>query len=83
VANFPHFIKRRKPMTGGYGYGGLVALGVLIFYLLYVLLLLVLTPAVRKAGFSGWWVMLALLPPIGIVLLWIFAFAKWPAYPDR
>ena len=40
-------------------------------------------PAVKKAGFSGWWAALSLVPVFGLVLLWVFAYAKWPSYPDR
>lgn len=46
---------------------------------------LVLVPIVlivRKAGYSGWWPILALFlslfPPVNLALLWIFAFARWP-----
>ncbi|MDB5731036.1 MAG: rane protein [Variovorax sp.] len=44
---------------------------------------LLFIPAARKAGFSAWWVVLSLVPLMGIVLLWLFAFAKWPAQPNR
>jgi hypothetical protein len=44
---------------------------------------LLFIPAVKKAGFSGWWVALSLVPVVGLVLLWVFAYAKWPSYPDR
>lgn len=58
-----------------------------IWHLLFALLLLLpnllFIPAVRKAGFSAWWVLLSLVPVVGIVLLWLFAFAKWPAQPSR
>ena len=44
-------------------------------------------PAVKKAGFSAWWVALSLVPIVGYVMgnvmLWVFAYAKWPSYPDR
>jgi hypothetical protein len=44
---------------------------------------LIYVPAVRKAGFSGWWVVVSVVPIVGLVLLWIFAYARWPAQPDR
>lgn len=31
-----------------------------------------------KAGYSGWWGIPFALPVIGIVLIWVFAFADWP-----
>ena len=54
----------------------LVLLVLLCMNLIYV-------PAVRKAGFSGWWVVLSVVPVVGLVLLWAFAFARWPAQPER
>jgi hypothetical protein len=55
---------------------GLVLLLLLALNLIYI-------PAVRKAGFSGWWVVLSIVPIVGLVLLWVFAFAQWPAQPER
>ena len=34
---------------------------------------------VRKAGYSGWWCLLMLIPGVNVVAYWVFAFAKWPA----
>jgi uncharacterized membrane protein YhaH (DUF805 family) len=54
-----------------------------------VVLLIVLVYAVptikiiRKAGFSGWWVLLLLIPLVNIIALWSFAYAKWPALDQR
>jgi uncharacterized membrane protein YhaH (DUF805 family) len=33
---------------------------------------------VRKAGYSGWWVLLGLIPLVGVIMLWVFAFSRWP-----
>jgi len=44
---------------------------------------LLFIPAVKKAGFSRWWVALSLIPVLGLFLLWVFAYARWPSYPDR
>lgn len=32
-----------------------------------------------KAGYSRIWVILAFIPMVNLVALWVFAFAKWPA----
>lgn len=34
---------------------------------------------VRRAGFSGLWVILAIVPIVNLVALWVFAFVRWPA----
>ena len=39
-------------------------------------------PAVRivqRTGYSGWWVLLTLVPVVNIVMFWVFAFTRWPA----
>jgi uncharacterized membrane protein YhaH (DUF805 family) len=32
----------------------------------------------NKAGFSGWYSLLCLLPVINVICLWVFAFIEWP-----
>lgn len=40
--------------------------------------LIALAAIVRKAGYSGWWVLLALVPLLNVVMLCIFAASRWP-----
>jgi hypothetical protein len=45
-----------------------------------------LVPAWRilsKAGYSGAWSLLYLVPVVNIIALWVFAFADWPATQTR
>jgi uncharacterized membrane protein YhaH (DUF805 family) len=44
---------------------------------------LMFIPAVRRTGFSAWWVVVSLIPVIGLVVLWMWAYAKWPTEPER
>ena len=37
----------------------------------------------HKAGYSGWWSLLTFLPIANIVVVWVFAFADWPALRAR
>ena len=32
---------------------------------------------IRRTGASGWWALLACIPLVNIVALWVFAFAPW------
>ena len=32
----------------------------------------------RRMGFSGWWGLLAVIPAVNLVTLWIVAFMPWP-----
>ncbi|HMK22495.1 MAG TPA: hypothetical protein VK466_09190 [Terriglobales bacterium] len=38
---------------------------------------------IAKAGFSPWWALLGVVPLVNLVMLWVFAYAKWPALPER
>ena len=58
--------------------------GLSIFHWLIVVVALVLyfIPAVKilnKAGYSGWWSVLLLIPLLNIIMIFVFAFADWPA----
>ena len=33
----------------------------------------------RRAGYSGWWVLITFVPLVNIVMIWVFAFSTWPA----
>lgn len=33
---------------------------------------------VAKAGYSGAWSLLAFVPIVNFIMLWVFAFANWP-----
>ena len=49
--------------------------GILIFAVIFVI------PAwkiVSKAGYSGAWSLFAFIPLINVIMLWVFAFSKWP-----
>lgn len=34
---------------------------------------------VVRAGLSGWWALIGLVPLINLIALWVFAFSAWPA----
>ena len=54
-----------------------------LIVLLFLVPNLIFIPAVRKTGFSAWWVVLSLIPVVGVVVLWVWAYAKWPSQPER
>ena len=69
----------------GLGLGiGALAVGVwLLVWLGALLIHMVLTVAVlRKAGLSGWWSLLLLVPLGFIAGIWVLAYARWPAVDD-
>ena len=49
-----------------------------------IVLVLVIVPLWRictRAGFSGWWSLLVVVPLLNLIMLWVFAYAKWPRDP--
>lgn len=56
-------------------------MGLLFLLLLLAFVVVVIWMHVRilhKAGFSGWWFLLLLIPVVNIIMVWVFAYAKWP-----
>lgn len=49
--------------------------GVLFFWAVF---LVPLWRIISKAGYSGAWALVSLIPFVNIIALWIFAFARWP-----
>ena len=36
----------------------------------------------QKAGLSGFWAITQLIPIVNLVMIWVFAFSRWPAVDD-
>ncbi|MDR5731007.1 hypothetical protein QCE47_01415 [Caballeronia sp. LZ025] len=34
---------------------------------------------IQRTGHSGWWLLAGLIPVLNLIMLWVFAFARWPA----
>lgn len=50
--------------------------------ILLVVIVIYIPPLWRiasKAGYSGAWSILMLVPLLNLVLIWVFAFSSWPA----
>ena len=62
--------------TNGFEMGSGMAFPLLAYLVLIVLPVAVV---IGKAGYSRWWVILALIPMVNLIALWVFAFSRWPA----
>jgi hypothetical protein len=54
-----------------------------LFHWIFVILFLFLylfpvAKILSKAGYSGWWCLIGLVPLVNLIMLWVFAFAWWP-----
>ena len=38
---------------------------------------------IQKAGYSGWWVLVGLVPILNLVMFLVFAFSRWPVLRER
>lgn len=58
---------------------GMPELIIIVFILAVVLVpLIFLARILNKAGFSGWFSLLSLVPLLNLIFLWVFAFIDWP-----
>ncbi len=52
-----------------------------VLLIVYVMVIgIPITRIVRRAGFNPAWAVLAFVPIVNLVALWIFAFKPWPAF---
>jgi uncharacterized membrane protein YhaH (DUF805 family) len=58
--------------------GAALAVFIVIYVAFLVLAIVATVKIVTKAGYSGWWVLIGLIPLVNIVFYFIFAFSKWP-----
>jgi hypothetical protein len=56
-------------------------LWLILFFPLLLIWLWILARICRKAGFSGWWSLTTLFPPLFAIMIWALAFADWPVGP--
>lgn len=54
-----------------------VSLGAFLFGLWLTIRIL------NKAGYSEWWAAILFVPLVNIIMIWVFAFAKWPVLNQR
>ncbi len=56
-------------------------LGLYLLNVLFVawIVMAIFGPIAVKAGYSKWYALLMLVPYINIVVVWVFAFSKWPS----
>lgn len=54
-------------------------MGILLGLVSLALLTIPLWRIMQRAGFSPWLSLLALVPVVNVIALWLFAFGRWPA----
>ncbi len=51
---------------------------IIIFLVLLLVFLVPYVMIIKKAGYSGWWVLVTFIPLVNLIMLWVFALARWP-----
>ena len=55
--------------------------GAVVLVLYLALLILTIVASVKiltKAGYSGWWILIAIVPVVNMIMFFVFAFSEWP-----
>lgn len=63
-------------------HGSFAPAGILAFAI-FVLTVWSSVRILRRAGYSGWWVLLSFVPVVNVALVWAFALSAWPNQPSE
>lgn len=63
--------------------GAGVGVAVVIYLALAVLFIVGWVKILNKAGYSGWWVLIGIVPLVNIVMFLVFAFGDWPSLRNQ
>jgi bacteriorhodopsin len=58
--------------------GSLSIWHVVILLVMVAVFIIPYVKIIKKAGYSGWWVLTMFIPLLNFIMLWVFAFARWP-----
>jgi hypothetical protein len=50
-----------------------------LFAATFVISVVALVRIVQRAGYTGWWVLIMIVPVANMLALWYFGFGPWPA----
>jgi uncharacterized membrane protein YhaH (DUF805 family) len=57
---------------------GVLGILFLVYAAFAVLCIVATVKIITKAGYSGWWILTGIVPVVGIVMFFVFAFSEWP-----
>ena len=61
----------------------LSGVGLAVLAAFYLVMLLAYVRIIQKAGYSGWWVLVGLVPVLNLVMFLVFAFSRWPVLREN
>lgn len=63
---------------GGGALAGAAVVLLVVYLALIVISIVAAVKVVSKAGYSGWWVLVSVIPVVNFVMILVFAFSDWP-----
>ena len=63
--------------------GGLSIWHILIVLIVLAIMIIPAARILRRAGYSPWLGLLYAVPLVSWVLLWVFAYSRWPNFDDK
>lgn len=54
------------------------AVGIAIAVVVWLILVVAYIRVIQKAGYSGWWILIGLVPIVNVVMFLVFAYSRWP-----
>lgn len=63
--------------NSGLGAAG-VTVAIVVGITIWIVFIIAYIKIITKAGYSGWWVLILLVPIVNIVMLLAFAYKEWP-----
>jgi hypothetical protein len=70
---------RKRSTRMMYDHFNMYVFGPVHMLVLGLILIIPFSQLFAKAGYSGWWSLLMLIPLVNLVALYILAFSDWPA----
>jgi hypothetical protein len=64
-------------------HGPVEVVWLLVAVVVWLVWLLAAVRIVQKAGYSGWWVLVGLVPVLNAVMVLVFAFSRWPVREEN
>lgn len=57
--------------------------GLAVVAAFYLVILIAYIRIIQKAGYSGWWVLVGLVPGLNLVMFLVFAYSRWPVLREN
>jgi uncharacterized membrane protein YhaH (DUF805 family) len=67
-----------EPGTTSHLNGGVLAVLIVLYVALIVFVIWCYVRIIRRTGYSGWWILMSLVPIGNLIMLGFFAFKEWP-----